>query len=467
MSLFFSSRRLFLVVQSLHFLLLHAFKLRPERFICHRLKLIMFLLLTGLWITDGQNTVDLDGNVTITWDIVRWQDHSYDALVTITNFHLYRHIESPGWRLSWTWKGDEVVWQISGAEAAEQGNCSRFMGDLPHSCEKTPEVIDLLPGAPYDMQVANCCKGGVLSSKGQDPLHSQASFQMNIGESPKISDHDMIIPKNFSLGLAGYTCGSPFLVRPSKFTADNGRRHLQALISWKIRCLYSPLVGSTSPSCCVSLSAFYSETILDCAECSCGCQGAGICSSIGESWPLPYSPPVVRCTRHMCPIRVHWHVKSSSRGYWRVEVTIWNFNLVKNYTNWNLVVQHPSLDSVVQVFSSEYKPLSQRRMINDTGLFWGSKLQSGENGVVQTEVLLRKDPNIFTFKGGWTFPRKVYFNGDECVMPPRGGYPRLPKRKVSDGLDISLILLPLCLLSFFLSFIWAFALRQRRSERED
>ncbi|KAF8377018.1 hypothetical protein HHK36_030390 [Tetracentron sinense] len=36
--------------------------------------------------------------------------------------------------------------------AAEQGNCSRFMGELPHSSEKTPKIIDLLPGAPYDMQ---------------------------------------------------------------------------------------------------------------------------------------------------------------------------------------------------------------------------------------------------------------------------------------------------------------------------
>ncbi|KAF8377020.1 hypothetical protein HHK36_030392 [Tetracentron sinense] len=65
-----------------------------------------------------------------------------------------------------------------------------------------------------------------------------------------------------------------------------------------------------------------------------------------------------------------------------------------------------------------------------------------ENGVVQTEIPLLKDPNSFTFKGGWTFLRKIYFNADECVMPPRGGYPRPPECKVSDGLANCLILFP-------------------------
>lgn len=53
-------------------------------------------------------------------------------------------------------------------------------------------------------------------------------------------------------------------------------------------------------------------------------------------------------------------------------------------------------------------------------------LQSGENGNVQTEMLLHKDSGIFTFKEGWAFPRKISFNGEECVMPSPDDYPRLP-----------------------------------------
>ena len=53
-------------------------------------------------------------------------------------------------------------------------------------------------------------------------------------------------------------------------------------------------------------------------------------------------------------------------------------------------------------------------------------LPSRSSGNVQTEMLLNKDPSNFTFREGWTFPRKISFNGHECVMPPPDEYPRLP-----------------------------------------
>ena len=70
---------------------------------------------------------------------------------------------------------------------------------------------------------------------------------------------------------------------------------------------------------------------------------------------------------------------------------------------------------------------------DDSGMFWGLPfyndilLQEGKNGNLQTEILLRKDPWIFTFREGWAFSRKIQFNGDECVMPPPDEYPSLPK----------------------------------------
>jgi len=60
----------------------------------------------------------------------------------------------------------------------------------------------------------------------------------------------------------------------------------------------------------------------------------------------------------MCPIRVHWHVKLQYKEYWRIKITITNFNYVVNYSQWNLVVQHPNFDNVTQVFSFNYKPLT-------------------------------------------------------------------------------------------------------------
>lgn len=170
----------------------------------------------------------------------------------------------------------------------------------------------------------------------------------------------------------------------------------------------------------------------------------------------------------MCPIGIHWHVKESYKEYWRVKITITNYNFVKNYSDWTLVVQHPNLQSLTQLFSFNYHPLGQYGNISklnepkaryfllihvenylqvtlsciacillsadDTGMFWGIKyyndmlLSTGKNGNVQTEMVLHKDEGVFTFREGWTFPRRISFNGDECVMPSPDEYPRLPNR---------------------------------------
>lgn len=69
---------------------------------------------------------------------------------------------------------------------------------------------------------------------------------------------------------------------------------------------------------------------------------------------------------------------------------------------------------------------------DDTAMLWGVKFyndllsQAGPLGNVQSELLFRKDKSTFTFEKGWGFPRRVYFNGDNCVMPPPDSYPWLP-----------------------------------------
>lgn len=65
-------------------------------------------------------------------------------------------------------------------------------------------------------------------------------------------------------------------------------------------------------------------------------------------------------------------------------------------------------------------------------MFYGMKfyndllMEAGQFGNVQTEILLKKDKESFTLKQGWAFPRKIYFNGDECQLPPPDSYPILP-----------------------------------------
>jgi len=69
---------------------------------------------------------------------------------------------------------------------------------------------------------------------------------------------------------------------------------------------------------------------------------------------------------------------------------------------------------------------------DDTGMFYGMKfyndvlMEAGLLGNVQSELLLQKNKETFTLRQGWAFPRKVYFNGEECQLPPPDAYPFLP-----------------------------------------
>ena len=85
-------------------------------------------------------------------------------------------------------------------------------------------------------------------------------------------------------------------------------------------------------------------------------------------------------------------------------------------------------------------------------MFYGMKyfndllMEAGPTGNVQSELLLQKDKDAFTFKQGWAFPRKVYFNGDECMLPPPDTYPFLPNSAPASLLNFPAFML----LLFFL-----------------
>jgi hypothetical protein len=88
-------------------------------------------------------------------------------------------------------------------------------------------------------------------------------------------------------------------------------------------------------------------------------------------------------------------------------------------------------------------------------MFYGTKfyndllMEAGPSGNVQSEVLLQKDQKTFTFKQGWAFPRKVYFNGDECMLPPPDSYPFLPNSAQGNFASFSLTILLLLFISIW------------------
>ena len=89
-------------------------------------------------------------------------------------------------------------------------------------------------------------------------------------------------------------------------------------------------------------------------------------------------------------------------------------------------------------------------------MFYGMKfyndllMEAGPFGNVQSEVLMKKDKDTFTFKQGWAFPRKVYFNGDECQMPPPESYPFLPNSAPGGSSAVAKFTATLLLILWFL-----------------
>lgn len=117
-----------------------------------------------------------------------------------------------------------------GAQATEQGDCSKFKANLPHCCERKPTIVDMLPGVPYNQQIQNCCKGGVVGSYGQDPSSSVSAFQVSVGLAGT-TNKTVKLPTNFTLlgPGPGYTCGPAKVVPSTTFLSPDHRRKTQAL----------------------------------------------------------------------------------------------------------------------------------------------------------------------------------------------------------------------------------------------
>ncbi|KAJ8536332.1 hypothetical protein K7X08_034733 [Anisodus acutangulus] len=146
------------------------------------------------------------------------------CVVTMNNFQMYHPIMSPGWTLAWTWANKEVIWAMMGAQATNQGDCAKFRYNIPHSCEKNPEIVDLLPNTPYNQQFSNCCKDGILASRGEDPSASVSAFQITVG-SAGTTNRTVKLPKKFTLVApgGGYICSAAKITRPTLFITPDGR----------------------------------------------------------------------------------------------------------------------------------------------------------------------------------------------------------------------------------------------------
>lgn len=96
-------------------------------------------------------------------------------------------------------------------------------------------------------------------------------------------------------------------------------------------------------------------------------------------------------------------------------------------------------------------------LADDSAMFWGVKyyneylLKAGPDGNVQSDILFQKKAD-FTLRDGWAFPDRVYFNGDQCVLPAPQDFPSLPSSSPS-SLNRWLSLLLVLILSVVSSLV--------------
>ncbi|KAG6581733.1 Protein COBRA, partial [Cucurbita argyrosperma subsp. sororia] len=184
---------------------------------------------TFLASTEAYDPLDPNGNITVKWDVINWTPDGYVVSCGYSvQFPTISSYSSTG-MVSAMEMGKERghMEHVGGGQTTEQGDCSRYKGNIPHCCKRDPTVVDLLPGTPYNQQIANCCKGGVINSWVQDPVTAVSSFQLSVGAAGT-SNKTVRLPKNFTLKAPGpgYTCGPAKIVKPSKFiSADNGELH--------------------------------------------------------------------------------------------------------------------------------------------------------------------------------------------------------------------------------------------------
>ena len=48
-----------------------------------------------------------------------------------------------------------------------------------------------------------------------------------------------------------------------------------------------------------------------------------------------------------------------------MKITVTNFNYRTNYSQWNLVAQHPNFDNLTTIFSFNYRPLNPYGVISE------------------------------------------------------------------------------------------------------
>ncbi|CAL5393402.1 unnamed protein product [Camellia sinensis] len=412
-----------------------------------------------------------NGDLTIMYDVLRTYDSNYWAQVTISNHNPLGRLDN--WKLSWDWMRGEFIYTMKGAYPylVDSTECvfgpqGQFYKELDFSnvlnCERRPTLIDLPLDKTNDTtlgMIPFCCRNGTILPPSMDPSKSTSVFQINVFKmKPDLNRSQLSPPQNWQINGTlnpDYQCGPPVRVSPSQFPNPSGLpSDTAAFASWQVVCNITQQKGA-SPSCCVSFSAYYNESIIPCNTCACGCPStsSSTCSTTTPALLLPSQallvpfenrtdltvawadlnhlpkPNPLPCGDN-CGVSINWHLYTDYSSGWTARITIFNWDDT-NFVDWFTAVEldkaAPGFD---QVYSFNGSLLSG---VNNTIFMQGKEglnylvAESDAADPQKNPRIPGKQQSVISFKtkntpginvaGGDGFPTKVYFNGEECSLP--------------------------------------------------
>lgn len=347
------------------------------------------------------------------------------------------------------------------------------------SCALRPVILDLPTDRTNDTNlgmVKNCCKNGTIYPAIIDPKKTTAAFEINVYKVPPGDDDitHVVPPGDFKFGDGSnttdgyYTCGKPRLIEPTVYGDPwNSLIHRRSAVkTWQVTCNITAEVKRT-PKCCVSFSAYYNESVVPCRSGACGLpdkppslvygeeDSSATCDRNASSVLLPYGaltlapvnrtkqikawaalnrrplPDPLPCTDY-CGVNVNWHIVSDFAKGWSARLTFLDWSNI-TYPDWYAVIEMPNATAGLQeayTMNATRLPLLNNSlgdaMINNTFVVTGIEgynnyLMAAQNltsGKIQSVISFTKEttPGIDVPLGGG-FPSRIWFNGEECVLP--------------------------------------------------
>lgn len=417
------------------------------------------------------------GDLTIMYDVLMTYDRNYWAQVSISNHNPLGRLDN--WELSWEWMEGEFINSMRGAypKIVDTSECifgrqgqidiyRDFDFSKALSCTRRPTIIDLPPTKANDSVlglIPFCCRNGSILSPAMDPAKSNSSFRIEVYKMPpELNKTELSPPLNWRINSTvgpDYQCGQPVRVAPSLFPDTSGiPSRTAAVASWQVVC-NTTRIEAKKPTCCVTFSAFFNDSVVPCSTCACGCDSSvtsagGTCSATEPALLMPAQAAVVpfdnrtRTVKEFaelkrrklpnplpcpdnCGVSINWHLLSDFEKGWTSRITLFNWGEA-DIVDWFASVElGRAMPGYEKVYSMDGKMLPDSN--NDTlflqglpGLNYLIAQHNGSNprrdppvpGSQQTVISFTKKqtPTINVARGDG-FPTKVYFNGEECSLP--------------------------------------------------